>query len=429
MAASVWSVAIKVTYIILQFGVNVLLARLLGPERLGVYGFIMALVHLLVVGAQFGFPVFLVRTVAVARAHDDNTKIHQLIAGSTRLILILSLMSMSCMFLVTTSGVVAVDLSVAVIVAGMALIPILALSGATSGVIRGLGHVIMSQLSADIIRPSLFLLWLVLFLVIGEMLTPELALVLHGLSAGLALLLGRILLFRYVPASSRRIGLGVNYTDLLKLSAPFMLLAGVQVLNHQTDTLMLGLLTDQESVGQYRVAVQAADGLGIALYGISITIGPRIATLHSKKDWLGLQRLLVSAHRIGGAIMLPIGLAFAAFGDSIIRLVFGHQYLPAASAFAMLALGKMVYGTVGFSGMALSMLGRAGVAALLAGTTVILNVVLNLWLIPGLGIRGAATATAVSEFVVNAAGLYWMYRTYGRNFSAFARLKNQGNVV
>lgn len=95
-------------------------------------------------------------------------------------------------------------------------------------------------------------------------------------------------------------------------------------------------------------------------------------------------------------------------------------YLPAAPATIILAVAKVFYGTVGFSGLALSMLGRPTVALFVTVGTSLLNFLLNLILVPRWGTQGAAIATGISEFVVSWAGVIWILRVYGKNLSAFA---------
>lgn len=64
--SSIASVAIKVLSMTLTLVLAILLARLLGPEKYGIYTYVFALVSLLVVPAQLGLPELVVRETAKA---------------------------------------------------------------------------------------------------------------------------------------------------------------------------------------------------------------------------------------------------------------------------------------------------------------------------------------------------------------------------
>jgi len=424
LRGSLGSIGIKASYVLLQFSVGVLLARMLGPEALGIYAVTMALVQLLVIGAQFGFPAFLVRSVAVSRVHNANAEIKGMISGAGQIVLTVSLTLLVIGFLWLWQAEFALgSISRSTLAMGLILLPLLALTATISGAIRGLGHVIVGQLPDEIFRPVTFLSVLAMLFVSGAVLTPERALFVHGFAALVALTFAAIALVRLLPDQVRRSVAHTQRTRLLRQSLPFFLLAGAQILNGQTDILMLGLLTTQEQVGLYRVALQVSMGIGIVLFALSTIIAPQLARLHAQGDWERIQKILVYSHRGGSLVVLPLALAVALFSGPLLTFVFGQVYHPASGALEILAIGAAAYALVGFSGLALSMLGRPGAATIITLVTVALNVALNLLLIPHYGIEGAALATAASMFVVNAGGVILIWRAFSRNVSAFALIR------
>ena len=420
LRGSIGSVGIRCIYVLLQFAVGVVLARALGPASLGIYAFSMAVVQLLAVAGQFGFPAFLVRGIAVAQARDSPGEIRALIVGATGLVLGLSLLiAGSAGLAVWVLGDIGRDVLDAALVTALLLVPLLALVATGSGAIRGLGHVLFGQLPDQIMRPLAFLALLIGLAVLGERLTPERALLMHAAAAALAIVMAAMLLMRLAPPETRASQTEIRHRALLRQSLPFVLLAGAQVLNHQTDVLMLGVMRPQEEVGLYRAALQVADGMNMVLIALSMTIAPHLARLHTHQDWPGLQQLLIYAHRTGAAVLLPFALGTAIFSGPLLSYVFGLPYLPAAQALAILVLGKVAYAIVGYSGLALSMFGQAGIAAMMTGATIILNVALNALLIPFFGIEGAAVGTIVSQFAVATSGVIYLYRTQRIEISAF----------
>ncbi len=424
LRGSLGSAGIKAIYFLVQFSVGVILARVLGPKALGIYAFIMALVHLFVVLSQFGFPAFLVRSIAVNRSSGNYAELKGLILGAGQIVLILSLLLSFMAFLwLVRPGQTTNDIYASALIVALLLLPFLSLTATFSGATRGLGNVIISQLPESIIRPTIFLILLLLIVRLGATLEAKEALMTYACSALIAMASSMILLRHCL---SREIWLAtpiIKHREWMRQSFPFLLLAGAQVLNHHIDVLMLGVMTAQEQVGLYRVAIQVADGLGITLFAISVVIAPQLARLHALSDWSRIQKVLVYSHRGGALVMLPLGVTLAVLSIPFLTFIFGEKYSTASGALEILVLGKIAYATVGFVGLALSMLGRAGVAAVITFLTVIINVTLNALLIPRYGIEGAAMATVISQFGVNLATMCWMWNQMSRNFSAFALMR------
>lgn len=423
LRGSFGSAGIKAFYVLLQFAIGIILARMLGPEALGIYAFTMALVQLLVIGAQCGFPTFLVRGVAVSRAQDAYSDLKRLLFGSGQIVLIVSL-------LLLAAGIIGMwnfddnfkGISPTVMLIGLLLVPLLALTATGAGAIRGLGHVIEGQIPSEVVRPFLFLLLLLAFYASGITLNPERALLVHGFAALAALLLAGFILLQRLPTSVRQAtAADTSYTELLRQSFPFLLLAGAQVLNYQTDVLMLGFLATPVDVGQYRVSVEFSSGVGAVLVAISTAIAPMLAKLHAKGDLDGLQSVMINAHRLGLIIIILFSSIFFLYGEAVISFFFGDAYLPALGPLMVLLLGRIFYAINVHSGVALSMFGFAWIAMSLTGTSVALNVMMNLILVPVYGTVGAAIATSVTMVLTTTAGQVWLWRHYGRGFSAVSR--------
>lgn len=423
--SSLGSAVIKLLYTLIQFGVGVALARMLGPEALGLYAFTMALVQLLAIFAQFGFPAFFVRMIAVTLAMGKVTELKGMIIGAMQIViaLVLIITALASIWFIGP-GLKSDEISQHVLLIGLILLPLLTITATNGGILKGLGHVIVAQVPDFVIRPLSFLVILLAFNVFGMPLSTEAALLINAGATFLAVVTGLLLLRYYLPTQFAQIPTPkLQYLQWLRQSLPFLLLAGAQILNYQTDILMIGMLTTQEQTGLYRVAVQIVDGLGIVLFAISSAIAPQLARLHAQSDWPRIQRIVVYSHRVAVLVMLPVALVVAGCGRELLALVFGQEFSVAASALEILALGKAAYASVGFAGLALSMLGHAGAAALITLATVIINITLNFYLIPRYGIEGAAVATVISTFSVNVASQIWMRQVFSRNFSAFALIR------
>ena len=90
--------------------------------------------------------------------------------------------------------------------------------------------------------------------------------------------------------------------------------------------------------------------------------------------------------------------------------IFGPEFLPAAPALAVLAIGQLVNAGSGSVGSLLTMTGHERDAAVGFGLSAVMNVALNVLLIPLWGPLGAAVATASSLIAWNVILSFAVYR-------------------
>ena len=177
-----------------------------------------------------------------------------------------------------------------------------------------------------------------------------------------------------------------------------LLLAGLSVMLYmKSDQVMLEWLCGSAEVGQYSVAVRVAESLYFLPMILSNTFVPRIG--QGSGDFEtdpGLRQLYRSAWLLGVGIVVLTAFVL----PPLTILVFGEQYYDSLIALKFLA-------TCGFAvstGVASSVwLNRRGgrllkIIPLRTMVAMILNILLNLWLIPPMGIAGAALATTASYY-------------------------------
>lgn len=425
MRSGLGSLAIKAGYVALQLSVSIVLARTLGPAGFGAYAFVLALVTLLLLPSQLGFSGLLVRMTAVYQAQDQYALLRGLFARSAQIVGLASLLLAGIgVVVVTAIDVVPAEIATGPLLAGFFLLPFLAMLTINGSALQGLGHVLVGQIPDQILRP-LFLLGFVLLVHWHMPLTVESVIISNIIATALTLVISQYVLSKKKPTALTSIQSDYKALEWTRAALPFLLLGGTQVINNQTDIIMLSILTNQEQTGLYRVALQMADGLGMILVAIAAVITPHLARLHAEQNWDVIQSVLVTSHRAGVAMLLPIAAIMAVSAVPLLRVIFGPEYSGSATTLIIMVLGKTLYAAVGFSGIALSMFGLASIAAVITALTATLNVLLNLVLIPLMGIEGAALGTAVSAITVAFGGVVWMHRYYGLDFSMIGSKKRK----
>lgn len=397
------SLLIKVGSMLVGLLLVVVLARTLGPEGYGVYAYVLVLVSLLAIPAQMGLPQLLVRETAKAHAQGQWDVMlgvwrwSSIAAGVLSLALILLAGTAAWML----SGHFSV-LELATLAAGLALVPLLALGGLRDAALRGLHHVVQGQLADTILRPVLLILFVTGFLITGQTLTAGTAMGLHVLSAVLAFAAGVWLLHRARPHQLTSV-LRPRYEarQWLASTIPLAMNAGMQVLNSHVDILVLGFFASATDVGVYRVVVQGATLVAFSLYALNMVIAPHVVRLYTERDYLRLQRLVTGSARVIFLLTLPLAFVFIFFGESVLTLAVGREYATGYVALAILSAGQLANAAFGSVGLLLNMTGHERDAVRGVGIAVMVNIVLNLILIPPFGLSGAATATAVTLLTWN----------------------------
>ncbi|MEO8181515.1 MAG: oligosaccharide flippase family protein [Deltaproteobacteria bacterium] len=176
------------------------------------------------------------------------------------------------------------------------------------------------------------------------------------------------------------------------------LLSGVFLeLNTRIDVLAIGLFLSDQDVGSYSIAAVFAEGLYQCLIVVRNQMNPVLAQLVLAEDPAPVRRMVRTAWRY---LYPGMALTYLA-GLGALHVVLSYQLRlpdPGATRACYLILGAgvlAVSGFVPFDG-ALLHAGRPAHYTLLTFLVALSNLVLNLALIPWLGIVGAALGTALA---------------------------------
>lgn len=398
------SLLIKLTSVLLGFVLAVLLARGLGPEQYGIYGFILTLVTMIAIPAQVGLPNLVVRETARAGGREDWALMRGIWRWSSRYVLTTSLLLLTvvAIALYFAGDLLTADRHRALVLA-LPLIPLIALGNIRGAALRGLRRVVLGLLPEKIIRTVLLIALIgSLFLIGGNNFTASTALKLYVVSALVAFVVGAWLLWRARPHQLKKeANVKVTGPEWRRAVLPLALIGAAQLLNTNIDMLLLGVLRSDAEVGLYRVVVQLGQLVIFGLTAINMVLHPSIARLHQQGDLKGLQRVVTTSARMIFLIALPPAIVFIVFGEWVLTMAFGEEYAPAKTALAILVVGQLVNAGMGSVGALLNMTGheRDTMRAMLVA--VVINIALNVALIPRFGIEGAAFSTSFSFVIWN----------------------------
>jgi PST family polysaccharide transporter len=161
------------------------------------------------------------------------------------------------------------------------------------------------------------------------------------------------------------------------------------------DQVMLGRMLGDEAVGVFSAAVTISEAWYFIPVAFMTAIAPALTAAFQKSE-ADFERQLLASMRILLWVSIVAAVVLSLSAPSLIALLYGGQYLGAAPVLAMHAWAGVFVALGVASGPWFVNHGmlKAGMYQAVAGALV--NVGLNLWLIPQFGPQGAAASTVVS---------------------------------
>ena len=213
-----------------------------------------------------------------------------------------------------------------------------------------------------------------------------------------------IYIYRYTSPKkvfSIRLTISPAAKKLVSFSLPLLGSTILYMLVIWTDTLILGVLRTSSEVGQYNAATPLAQFLSFPLLSIGLIYMPVLSELYARGKMDEIRRNYSILTKWLSFTVFPLFLILFLYADTIVSFLFGQEYLISANALRILAFGYMIRNLAGQSTATLIGIGENQFILYSTFVVAILNIILNLILIPIWGIEGAAVATAIALFSTN----------------------------
>jgi len=179
----------------------------------------------------------------------------------------------------------------------------------------------------------------------------------------------------------------------------------ITFINYRADIFLLNLLASPIAVGLYYVAVQIVERLWILSQAMSTVLFPRFVALQDKHE---IRISLISkAFRIVILLTFAASLFLILVGYFVIGILFGDEYLEAYYAVIFLIPGVVLGAGSRILANAIAAKGKPELNMYTSVFVMILNILLNILLIPKYGMIGASLATSVA-YSFNAILRVWL---------------------
>ena len=381
---------------------QILIARVLGPESFGVFA--IGLTIFLLAGAvatlglqngviYFGSPLHAKGRAALRDLVGRSVAV-AFVGGA-----IIGLLSWQVAGLLANSVFFEPRLSsvVAVFSGGVPLAAALTVAAGATKIFRRAAYSIWTR---DLGQPLLNVILVGLALAFGGGLLAVVEATV--VSIAVALIVAVALLWRLLRSPAKSVdpkAPPVPLRTLLAFSFPTAVNGLLMLCLLWSDRLFVGALRSATETGVYQAASQLSLLLPLMAYGLNSMFAPVAAQLHAQNDRCGLSELFVVSTKWGLYVTVPLAAAMILVPDELLAAAFGVEFGDGALALTVLGTAQLINVATGPVGMLLAQTGHPRTSLAITSGAVALNVALNGILVPTFGINGAALATATSVAV------------------------------
>ncbi|HDD72740.1 MAG TPA: hypothetical protein ENG00_01455, partial [Candidatus Aenigmarchaeota archaeon] len=163
----------------------------------------------------------------------------------------------------------------------------------------------------------------------------------------------------------------------------------------------------------YNIALITSGLLMVFLSSFRYIFSPVMSELYGKNNINGFRTVYRSMCKWLFMIVFPVLLLMIFFPDNVLGILFGKEAVKASAPFIILSLGFFLFSVFGLSNTVVFVVGKTKTLMLITSVCSVTNLVLNILLIPLIGINGAAMATSISFTLISIMGVAFCYRYTG----------------
>lgn len=199
----------------------------------------------------------------------------------------------------------------------------------------------------------------------------------------------------------------VLFRTIIKFALPFAFAGIFTKIYSYIDTVLLSRLLGSKAVGWYSVPYKLTFAFQFVPMAFAAALYPAMSTFFVQ-DKNRLKGLFEKGVIYLAMLALPISFGIGAMAEVFILKVYGPEYLPSVLPLKIL-LASLVFAFLDFPvGSLLNACNRQSVQTAVMGVTMVLNIVLNVILIPRLGVVGVAISALVGNFTLCILGYMWV---------------------
>jgi O-antigen/teichoic acid export membrane protein len=389
---------------------RIIVARHFGPEVYGLLALALMVVGWFGAFSSLGLSPGLVRFISLYRGKKQNNKIKHIIRFSIAALTITGIFSAIVVFILADTIAISIfknpSLSPFLQIFSI-IIPLSLFSNILTSIIQGYEKIawfsFINNIFANILRIGALVALIFLGLNTNSIPLSYLIMTFGVLAISYYVVRYKIkgVFGKYKLRNKKTIN-----KALLSYSWPVLFSGIIASIFFWIDTFFIGFYNGATSVGHYNAATPIALLLTFAPQLFLQLFLPLITREYGKNRHKVIKELSKQVNKWISIINMPVFFMMILFPGAIINILFGPEYLVAESSLRILAVGLFIYSFSNISNNLISMAGKSKVILFSLLITSLIDVVLNIILVPKYGISGAAFSTSISYIVLAGAYIY-----------------------
>lgn len=374
--------------IVIGLAAAIIIARVLGPEKQGIYTLIVLLPSMLVTLLNLG-----IGSASVYFVGKKRYSINIILSTNVVLAVIISVVAiiigLISIFFLENTFFEGVPRYLLIIV--LSLLPLLFINAFLQTVFQGLQDFKVYNLVL-ISGSTMNLVCLVLTIMV-------LNLSIFGafIAFFISVITPTIVLFVHLKKQKYRINIknfsGNFIKDALVYGFKAHLSNILAFINYRADILLISYFLSPVAVGIYNVAVSIAEKLWVVSQPVSAVLFPRISSFNTEEE-----KNYITARVTRNVLFISVifGIIVYLISDLFVKYIFGIKYYAASKVIKILIVGITLFSAERILSNDLAGRGKPELNLYTSLFTVIVNIALNIFFIPRIGLYGAALATSIS---------------------------------
>jgi len=386
---------------IFTYGYRIVIARTYGPETYGLFTLSLMIIGWFIIISKLGLGNGLLRFIPLYRGKNQKSKISYLFKKTLLISIITSITAAILLFFF--SDLIAInifqnpDLSFFLKLFSF-VIPITVILSVFLSIIRGYEKITAFSFLSKILETlsKLVILLILIFIGFNSNSIP--------ISYLTGALLTLIIAYFFTKAKIKQVFSKSKkdkkiFKSLFSYSWPLIFFGFAVSVFHWTDSFIIGIFQTARQVGFYNAAVPIALLLTIPTDLFIQLFFPLVTREYAKGNKESVNQLSKQVGKWILMISLPILVLFLVFPGTFINILFGTEYLVAENALRFLAIGAIFTALFDVSKQLITMKGKSRLILWDILIVTIINLILNILLIPKYGINGAGFATMTSMII------------------------------
>ena len=357
----VLALTVRVSSAIASYLMYVVLARILGPESFGLYGFAFSIATFGAIVAGLGLPVLVLKYIPIYQ-HERSMLLRDGLVRDGRLVtlcagiicaLVIAGTNRLWPFFGTSSGTAGSGY----VFWTLALMIGIALANYHANVLRGFSKILAAMAPYDVlwrIGVIIAFLWLSKA---GIGMTAA-----DALEISVLVLFGALAIQTFAdpsihPKQYVRFGLRTNWRLWKRESTGLWGVAVTQAAGTNLSVVVLGLVLAPEQTGPFFAALKTSSLLALPLVAGNLVAAPYISRYYEAGDISNVQ-LITNSIVVGLTVPVVIGFStIVLFGDVVLSL-FGDGFAVASPALVLMSFGTLINALCGPTAVVLNMTGH-----------------------------------------------------------------------